>query len=310
MGRDFYEELGVSESASADEIKKSFRKLAKQYHPDRNPGDSVAEAKFKAVSEAYNTLSDAKKKAEYDNLRKYGAFSGMHHAGGQGADFSQFFSQGGGAGRGGFQSFGMGGMNGVEGLDDILSQFFGGGMGGRRGGPFSRRQRQRHPERGRDIEAAVRVSFMESARGTRKTLRGSQTGKTLAVTIPAGVENGGKIRLTGQGGPGQLGGPNGDLIITVQVMADQNFERKGNDVYTNVKVSFKDAILGCKAEVKTLTKTINLSVPAGTQPGALMRLKGMGLAVGGKQGDQYVRIEVELPMSLTDAQRELLEKWE
>ena len=316
MAKNYYDILGVKEDASADEIKKAFRKLAMKYHPDRNPGNAEAEAKFKEISEAHETLADPKKRSEYDNFRKYGAFAGAGGPqggfGGQaGFDFSEMFRQGSG-GRGGFQTFRFGGdMNGFE---DILSQFFGGGMGGAtfRGG--TRRPRKR---RGRDLRATVTVSFKEAIQGTKKRLRLKQTGKTLDIKIPAGITDGGKVRLRGQGLPpmqaipGQPAGPNGDLIVTVRVMSDQHFERKGNDIYTQVTVSFKDAILGAKKEVRTLNKTIKVTIPPGTQPGAKLRLKGLGLAVNGNQGDQYVVVNVEIPKAsdLTEKQRKMLEEW-
>ena len=169
---------------------------------------------------------------------------------------------------------------------------------------------QAAPNRALDLTAEMPVSFLEAARGTTRMINVGNTGKKLKVKIPAGIEDGGKIRLAGQGQPGYNGQASGDLIITVKVMPDQNFERKGNDVYTSVKISFVEAIKGTKAQVKTLTKTVSLTVPAGTQPGTNMRLKGQGLAVGGKQGDLYVTINVEIPKKLTEKQRKLLEEWE
>jgi DnaJ-class molecular chaperone len=146
--------------------------------------------------------------------------------------------------------------------------------------------------------------------GTKRTIRGKTTGKKLAVKVPAGIDDGDKIRLKGQGRPGRLGGANGDLIITVTVMADQQFERKGNDVHTRVNVPFTTAILGGKVTAKTLTKSVSLSIKPGTQPGTKLRLKGMGLAVGDATGDQFVTVEVEIPTSISDRQRDLLEHWE
>jgi DnaJ-class molecular chaperone len=314
VSKDFYDILGVSESSTPDEIKKQFRKLALKYHPDRNQGDQAAENKFKTITEAYETLSDPKKKQEYDAMRKYGAFAGAGTGGRGQADFSQFFRQGGGPG--GFQTFRSGGLDGLEGFEDILSSLFGGGRGsggfsfstgGRQG--RTRRQQQRQ-QRVPNLEASVTIAFMEAVRGTQRELSLQPIGTKLKVKIPAGIDSGGKIRLRGQGQPDPYTGKNSDLIITVKVMPDKDFERKGNDVYTKVKVSFKDAILGTKVDVKTLTKSVSLTLKPGTQPGTLMRLKGLGLAVGKTTGDCYVRIEVEIPTTLTDEQRKALEKWE
>ncbi|MBU8934502.1 MAG: J domain-containing protein [candidate division Zixibacteria bacterium] len=313
MGQTYYDTLGVNESASEDEVKSAFRKLAKEHHPDRNKGNKASEEKFKSISEAYDTLSDKRKREEYDTMRKYGAFSGRGAGGGGfpgggpgGFDFSDMFRQG-NSRRGGFQTFrsggGMGGMNGFE---DILSQFFGGGAG-QQGDPFAR-QRQRRPRRGQSLTATLNISFLEMVNGTTRTLQINQTNKKLAVKIPPGIVSGGKIRLAGQGLVGPTGQNNGDLIITVHVMPDQNFERKGNDVHTSVSISFKDAILGSQIEVATLTKKVNLRIPAGTQPGTKMRLKGQGLAVG-STGDLYVTINIDIPTTITDEQRKILEEW-
>jgi len=314
MRKNYYDILGVSESASPEEIKKAFRTLAKKYHPDRNPGDKAAEAKFKEISEAHETLSNSKKKAEYDTMRKYGAFTGAGaRPGGAGFgradfDFSDLFRQGAG-GRGGFQTFRFSGSPGIDGLEDIISSFFGGGD------QFTGARTRRRPrvQKGADLTADLSISFMEAVNGTKRTIVIGQTGKKLAVRIPKGIEDGGKIRLAGQGMPGpmgQHGGNYGDLIITVHVMQDEQFRREGNDIHTSVTLSFKEAILGCKVNVKTLTKMVALTVPPGTQPGTKMRLKGQGLAVGSSQGDLYVEIKVEIPKTLTEKQRKALEKWE
>ena len=307
MSKNYYEILGVSESASPEEIKKAFRALAKKYHPDRNKGDRSSEQKFKEISEAYNTLSDPKKKSEYDTLRKYGAFTGAGAGGGGGfnpQDFEQFF-RGGAGGRGGFQTFGSGGFDDLGGFEDVISQLFGGQspFGGRKQG-----RRQAGPQKGGNLTTSLSISFMESVNGAERLV--TVSGKKLKIRIPKGIDNGGKIRLAGQGQPGVMGGPAGDLIITVKVMADQKFDRKGNDIHTSVTIPFTRAILGGKVEVETLTKKISLTVPPGTQPGTLMRLKGLGLSVGGKQGDQFVEIKVEIPKDITDEQRELLNGWE
>jgi DnaJ-class molecular chaperone len=324
MGKNYYDILGVSENASQEEIKKAFRNLAKKYHPDRNKGDKTAEAKFKEISEAYETLSDPKKRQEYDTMRKYGAFAGAGQSGGfsgSGFDFSDFFRQGSG-GRGGFQTFRFS-STGFDNIEDILSSFFGGGGGSFAGAaedPFTTNvedmftgRSTRRPGRvrkGADLKASLTISFLEAINGTQKTLRIRQTGKTLNVKIPKGIEDGGKIRLAGQGMPGPSGGKNGDLIITVHVMPDQRFRREGNDIYTSVTVSFKEAILGTRKMVHTLTKKVMLHIPPGTQPGTKLRLKGQGLAIGGTTGDLYVEVKVEIPRTLTEKQRKLLEEWE
>lgn len=320
MSTDYYNILGVAESASKDDIKKAYRKLAMKYHPDRAKGAAKAEAetRFKEISEAYSTLSDDKKRQEYDMLRKYGA-----HAGGGGFNFGQ-----GAPGQGGFDFSNFGGQgggftfrfggSGFSDLDDILGQFFGGGFSGRQRGPSpfedmahrAQRQRQRaETMRGSDVFLEIPVSFTEAATGATRTIQTRDKGKKLRVKIPAGIEDGGKIRLRGQGHMGSYGGDQGDLIITVKVMPDQNFKREGNDIFTSAEVSFKDAILGTKANVKTLTKTVAMTIPPGTQPGTKLRLKGAGLSVGDQTGDLYVEVKVTIPKSITEKQRQLLEEW-
>jgi len=323
MNTDFYKTLGVAEDAGADEIKKVYRRLAKKYHPDRHKGDKAAEARFKEISEAYDTLKDPQKRAEYDNMRKYGAFAGGNafagggpFPGGQpggfggGFDFSQFMR----GGQQGGANFHFDNASGVSGFEDILSSLFGGGVN--TGSPFgsrrsqSERGRRRRTARGSDIHLTVNISFQEMATGTSRTISTRDKSKKISVRIPAGIRHRGKVRLRGQGHLGSYGGQQGDLIITVRVMPDQNFERKGNDIHSSVEISFIDAIKGCKANVKTLTKTVALTIPPGTQPGTKMRLKGMGLEIGGKQGDQYVEIKVKIPKTLSENQQKLLDEWE
>ena len=320
MNKDFYKTLGVSEDAPVDEIKKVYRRLAKKYHPDRNKGDKDAEAKFKEVTEAYETLKDAKKREQYDTLRKYGAFAG--HGPQAGPGFADFFANGGGG-----RVFRFEGNTGEFGdIEEMLGSLFGGGRGGgfgrtRRGpepfGGFGGRGaeemfagRGQRTQRGADVNTTVTVSFMESIKGVQKTLKSRGDGKKFKVRIPAGIEDGGKVRLRGQGQPGIYGGRNGDLIITVRVMADQQFKRVGNDIHTELEISFIEAIKGCKKAVKTLARTVNLTIPPGTQPGTKMRLKGMGLEVGGTTGDQYVEVKVLIPTTLTEKQKRLLDEWE
>lgn len=316
--RNYYDILGVSEGASKDEIKKAFRSLAKKYHPDRHKGDADFERKFKEVSEAYETLSDERKRNEYDMMRKYGAtgaqfgggspFGGGHPGAGgfsgAGFEFSDLFG-GGRARSGGRTRFTVNGEE-VGGFEDILGGLFGGG-----GSPFGgARQRRRAPRKGADLHTTLTIPFMDAIRGTKQTIQLQGSHKKLAIKIPAGIDDGGKIRLSGQGQPSPMGGKNGDLILTVRVMPDQTFKREGNDIYTTVELSFKEAALGCKKEIKTLTKTIALTIPPGTQPGTKMRLKGMGLTVGDATGDQYVEVKVTIPTNLTDKQKQILDGWE
>lgn len=312
MSSDYYKVLDVAENATAKEIKSAFRRLAKKFHPDRNRGNKDAENRFKELSEAYETLGDSQKKSQYDTMRKYGAFAGRGGQPGQqgfndeGMDFSQFFRQGGG-GRGGFQTFRSGGLDGLNGFEEIISKMFGGGQN-----PFTQgggRQRGQ-PMKGQNISTELTISFKESVTGVGRRIQLENSSRKLNVKIPAGIESGGKIRLAGQGMAGAGGGPNGDLIITVNVKADQQFRREGNNIHTTVEVPFTKAILGGKVPVTTLAKKVSLTLPPGTQPGTVMRLKGLGLSLANAKGDMLVEVKVTLPEKLTDDQRKIIEGWE
>lgn len=321
MANNYYEALGTTENASQDDIKQAFRKLAKKFHPDRNPGNKRAETKFKELSEAYDTLSDPQKRAQYDQQLKYGAFTGGgpgstggpgmggfgqgFGGGGGGFDFNQFVNRRSGSSRGGSQGFSSSGGNSFD-INEILAAMMGGSSAGQgRSTDFSGFGQQQQQASIPDVETEVAISFREALSGTSRQLQLSN-GKKLNVKIPPGINNGGKIRLSGQGQSVLYGGKAGDIIVKVSVMPDQKFERKGNDIYSKVEITFKDAILGTKATIDTLTKKIKLTIPAGTQPGTVMRLKGQGFA----GGDQYVEIKVTIPTDLTDKQREIIEGWE
>jgi len=311
MASDYYKALGVNDNAPADEIKKAFRTLAKKYHPDRNKGKKEAEERFKEISEAYETLSDPKKKSEYDMMRRYGAFDS---SAGQ-SPFGGFRQSGPGGTR--FEFHTTGG-EGLENIEDLFSELFGGrtSQSSRSRRTASARSRSQSPfgqeqvdePRGQDVHSEISVSFMEAIKGVTRLIQ-LPGGKKIRVKVPAGIEDGGKIRLAGQGQLGIFGGETGDLIIKVNVMTDQDFARKGNDIYTSVTIPFTDAILGTKVNVKTLSKTVALTVPPGTQPGTVLRLKGQGLAVGSSQGDLFVEIKVEIPKTLNPEQKKFLEKW-
>jgi molecular chaperone DnaJ len=316
MNKDFYNILGVAEDAPSDRIKKAYRALAKKYHPDRNQGDTMAETKFKEVQEAYSVLSDPKQREEYDLMRKYGSQVGAGQAGFgaqgmNGFDFSDLLR--GGAGGGRVFRFSTSGDSGEgEDTEDLFSSIFGGSRRGRVRTSDGAEEilSGNRTRRGADLSTTITVPFMDAVTGVTKTLHAHDSNKTIRVTIPKGIDDGGRIRLKGQGLPGLYGGRDGDLIIMVRVMPDQYFKREGTDVHTSVEVSFIEAIKGCKKEVRTLTKTVALTIPPGTQPGTKLRLKGMGLEVGGVIGDQYVEVKVTLPTSLTEKQKRLVEEWE
>ncbi len=306
--KDFYKILGVSESASDEEIQKAYRKLARKYHPDRNKEEGAAE-RFKEVNEAYQVLSDKEKREKYDKLRKYGG--GIPRG-------TTVRGTGGGVG------------GGVEvDLDDLLRQFFGGGSaaggaaprGGVRsefdevdfgfGGFPGQQVRQRGPRRGEDMRQTLEVPFDVAVPGGTVQLRMSRPGEAprdLDVKVPQGVDDGQSIRLSGLGRPGDPGQPVGDLLLEVRVRPHPRFRRDGRDIHSDVTLEMADAALGTQVDVPTVEGSVQMTIPPGTQPGAKLRLKGRGVKTrDGKQGDHYAHIQVRIPRDLTDEQRELLE---
>lgn len=348
--QDFYATLGVAKTASDDEIKKAYRKLAMKYHPDRNPDNKEAEEKFKEVQKAYDTLSDKEKRAMYD---QYG------HAA---------FENGGA--QGGFGG-GFGGFGGAQGFDfgDIFSQMFGGGSGGRSQPDYS----------GEDLQVTVEITLEDAAKGVKKRLniptyeecdvchgngakpgtspetcptchgtgtvhiqqaifrmqqtchtcqgtgkyikepcvkcRGAgrnKTSKTVEVNIPAGIDDGQRIRLSGEGEPGMHGAPAGDLYVSVRIKPHKIFQREGLDLHCELPISFAVAALGGEVEIPTLDGKVKLTVPKETQTGRRMRVKGKGVKSlrSSAMGDLYCHIVVETPVNLTERQRELLEEFE
>lgn len=357
--RDYYEVLGIGRDASDDEIKKAYRKMAKQYHPDLNPGNTEAEAKFKECNEAYEVLSDADKKARYDRF------------GHEGVDPNY------GGGGGGFDGFGGMGFD----MGDIFSTIFGGsGFGGGFGGG---RQNPNAPRRGEDIQTNITISFEEAAKGCRKTVEvnrievcdgcsgsGAAPGSTaqtcsycggsgqvmsqqrtilgvmqtqkpcptcggkgtvipnpcskcrgagrvrrpakVEVNIPAGIDDRQAISVRSQGNKGSNGGPAGDLRVGVSVRNHPYFERDGYNVWYQANISFAQAALGCELIVPTLDGDVKYTVPAGTQPGDVFKLRDRGIQhVNGRaKGDQLVRVEVVVPKKLSEKQKELLREFE
>ncbi len=348
--RDYYEVLGLSRGAADDEIKKAYRRLAVQFHPDRNPGDKQAEENFKEINEAYQVLSDPEKRAQYD---RYG------HAAFQGP----------GAGPGG----GFGGFDFSQGFEEVFSDIFGDFFGTGRGRSRSRTRR------GDDLRYDLEIDFEEAARGTEKTVKferlaqceacngtrargGSASVKTcpncrgtgqvrtqqgffsiattcaqcrgegsiivdpcprcqgqgrirrqetLSVRIPPGVDNGSRLKLRGEGEAGYAGGPPGDFYVVIHVREHPLFVRQDNDIIIEVPISFPQAALGGEIEVPTLEGKVKLKIPAGTQSGKILRLKGKGIVDlhGYGRGDELVKIVVETPKRLTARQREILEEF-
>ena len=296
--KDYYKILGVSETASEAEIKKAYRRLAKQYHPDQHPGDKAAEEKFKDIAEAYDVLSNKEKRAKYDQLRKYG--SEIPHGG---FDFGNI-------GGNVHFDFGQGGTTFTDGtpfdLDELFSQLFGGA-----GRDIFTRSRRR-TTRGQDVQVQLEVPFEVAVNGGpyqfTVALDGQQ--KTLSINIPPGVEDGTQLRVPGQGLPGRSGKP-GDMIVQVHVGKHHFFERKGNDIYCEVPIDVTQAMLGTKIRVKTVHgKKVELKIPPGTQCGQTFRLRGMGIQTpDGRKGDQYVKINVQIPKYLTERQKELIREF-
>lgn len=296
MSESLYKSLGLSRSASDDEIRKAYRRLAKTCHPDTNPGDKAAEEKFKQISQAYAILGDAAKRKRYDqgeidedgNERVPHGFGGGF-GGGPGGPFRQggartwHFSSGGGPGGPGAEA------GGFAGFEDILSDLFGGAAGGRRAGARPR---------GEDLKLKVTIDFLDAAKGARRRMT-LPDGRHLDVNIPAGVDSGQVLRLKGQGVAG------GDALVEVQVTPHEGFRRDGLDVHLDQAIPLALAIAGGKVTVPTIDGNVALTVPPWTSSGKTLRLKGRGIKKAAKRGDQLVRLEIDLP----ERQDEALMQW-
>jgi len=319
-GKDYYQILGVSRNASEKEIKQAYRRLARKYHPDLNPGDKSAEAKFKEINVAYEVLSNPEKRRKYDQF-------------GEQWEYAEQFAKSGGQGRvrwdfgGGGTTFEYGDLSGFS---DIFSSLFGDSIIGSR--------MRRGPRRGQDIESPIEVTLEEAYHGSTRIMQLQTeeactacggTGrvgnrvctlcngagvkiihKRLEVKIPPGVRNGSRIRIAGEGGPGIAGGSKGDLYLVVKVLPHKLFERKGDDLYTEVSVPLATAILGGEVRLPTLNGNLSLKIPPETQNGKIFRLAGKGMPQLGnnKHGNMFAKVKVVLPTNLTGEEKKLFER--
>lgn len=298
--KDYYKILGVERNASADDIKKAYRKLAVKYHPDKNPGNKEAEEKFKEINEANEVLGDAEKRKKYDKL---GAnWKNYQQGGGRAEDFdwSQWSAPGGGRG---FESFSEEEAFGGSSFSDFFESIF--------GGSNSFQSRSRKARKGGDYKAETDISLEEAYHGS--TRRMDVNGKVLQIPIKPGAKDGQLLRLREKGGPGVNGGPNGDIYVTLHIPPHPHYKRKGDDLYCDAPVELYTALLGGKQLIRTLKGNIRIDIPKETENGKVFRLKGMGMPVFGKTGeygDLYAKVKVLLPKNLTPKEIELLKELE
>jgi len=287
MAEDLYAVLGVEKSADAESIKRAYRKLAKDLHPDKNPGNKQAEAKFKSVNHAYEVLSNADKRKLYDEFGEEGLREGFNAE--QARQYQQWASQGGGRG-GRVRTQGGGTIN----IEDLFANE-NGGFGDVFGDLFGRTGRRRGPVPGQNVESEITVDFVSAIRGT--TLELSFEGRApVKVRIPPGADEGSRVRIAGQGAPSQHGGPPGDLILTIHVTPHPRLRREGDDLHMDLPLALHEAYFGAKVRVPTLEGSVTLKVPERTQGGTVMRVRGKGVAKKkGAPGDLYVRFVIQIP---------------
>lgn len=317
MADDYYQILGVPRTASADEIKRAFRKQARQYHPDVNPGSKAAEEKFKQLNTAFEVLGDEKKRKLYDEFGEDAVKIGFDER--KAEQLRAYRAARSAGGRvGGFP--GGGGGVGVDfDLGDILGDIFGragaGAAGFDIGDIFGRQARPAGPARGEDLTTRVQISLKEAVTGTERTLtlqrpgRGGEEPTRLTVKIPAGVHTGSKVRLAGQGAPGLRGGPPGDLYIEVDVAEHPLVRREGDDLHIDLPVTVMEAMLGGEVSVPTFQGDVVMKIPPGSQSGRRLRLRGRGVPPlkGGAPGDLYLHLQVKVPEEATDEARRAAE---
>jgi curved DNA-binding protein len=318
--KDYYQALGVSKTATDKEIKQAFRKLARKLHPDVNPGDKSAEARFKEINEAHEVLGDPEKRRKYDELGANWRMYEQAQQQGQGFPGAGPFGGGGPGGwtvnvggpGGGYRTVTPEEMQDLFGdqdpFSDFFRTFFGGGGGSREGGR-ARGARAQRTQKGRDIEHGVDLTLEEAYHGATRRVSIKEGGHTRSVDvrIPAGVKDGSRVRAAGEGAAGSNGGAAGDLYLRVHVTPHPVFERRGNDLHAKVSVPVTTAVLGGEAQVPTVSGSVRLKIPEQTQNGQVFRLKGHGMPQIGtpdQRGDLYATVDVQMPRSLTREQRE------
>ncbi|MGO2931688.1 DnaJ C-terminal domain-containing protein [Microbacterium sp.] len=298
--KDFYKMLGVAKDVSDADLKKTYRKLARKYHPDSNQGDAAAEAKFKEISEAYSVLADPEQRKEYDEIRAMGSGARFTAGGSSAGGFEDVFSR-----------FGQGGRGQSADFEDIFAMFNQGGQGGtfgsgRFGQPTGGYRGFGGPQKGADVTARTTLDFVTAVQGETITLQG-EDGKPFKVKIPAGVANGQKIRLRGRGRPSPDGGESGDIVVSITVRSHPVFTRDGLNLRLTVPVTFTEATLGATIEVPTLAgDVVKLRVAPGTPSGRVLRVKGRGVKSSKGTGDLLAELQVAVPAHLDDAAREAL----
>ncbi|KIA88220.1 DnaJ C-terminal domain-containing protein [Kaistella jeonii] len=295
---DYYKVLGIDKKATPDEIKKAYRKLARKYHPDVNPGDKESEKKFKELNEANEVLSNVTNRKKYDQYGEHWKH-GEEYEKAQQQQRSQQSQQGGNYGNYSGADFGEGGD-----FSDFFQSMFGGSSGGR-----SSRGSASGKFKGQDVEASLNLNLRDAAKTHQQTF--DINGKKVRITIPAGVTDGQKIKLKGHGNPGHNGGPNGDLFITFNIKEDSEFKRNGDNLTSEVEIDFYTAVLGGEVPIKTLEGSVNLKVKPETQNGTKVRLKGKGFPVYKKEGefgDLFVTFIVKIPTNLTEKEKELFQQ--